>query len=72
MIRLVHSTLEEFRDRLAKMSDEKLIQFGKDSAYMSDPKIQREVRPEFVMQVRECRAEWLRRHPKKDPGREND
>ena len=68
MIRLVHSTLQEFRDRLAKMSDETLIQFGKDAAYMSDPKIQRVVGPEFVMQLRECRAEWRRRNPKKKSG----
>jgi len=50
------------------MSNEKLIEFGKAAAYMSDPKIQREVRPEFVMQLRECRAEWRRRNPKKNSG----
>ena len=64
MIALHESTVEEFRQRIAKISDPKLIETGKAAAYMSDPKIQREIRPVFAMQVRECRAEWRRRHPK--------
>ena len=48
-IKLVDSTAEEYRRRLEKMSDEKLVQFGKDAAYMSDPKIQREI-PHIVSQ----------------------
>jgi hypothetical protein len=67
-IKLVDSTAEEYRRRLEKMSDERLLKEGEAAAYMSDPKIQREVRPEFVMQLRQCRAEWRRRHPKRDIG----
>jgi hypothetical protein len=55
---------EQFWARLQKMSDEKLIETGKAARYMSDPRIQREVRPVFVMQLGECIAEWRRRHPR--------
>lgn len=65
-IKLVDQTVEDVRARLAKMSDEELIQYGEDAAYMADPKIQRKVDPDYVMQLRECRTEYRRRHPKKE------
>ena len=44
------------------MSDARLLDEGKAAAYMADPKAQRGgVNPEFVMELRECRAEWRRR-----------
>ena len=35
-IKLVDSTAEEYRRRLEKMSDEKLVQFGKDAPAQTD------------------------------------
>ena len=56
--------VEQYRARIQKMSDERLIREGEAARYMSDPRIQREVRPVFVMQLGECIREWHRRHPK--------
>ena len=55
--------LEEFRARLRKMSDKQLLEEGKAARYMCSKianfgKPPREV---FVVQLRECRAEWKRR-----------
>jgi hypothetical protein len=59
-------TILEFRHRLEKMSDAKLIEFGKACAWMADPKIQRGgVERIHVLHLRACREEWRRRHPKK-------
>jgi hypothetical protein len=59
--------IEEFRKRLRAMSDEQLIRYGKAARFMSDPKNEPdggEVREVYKIQLRECRAEWRRRHPK--------
>jgi hypothetical protein len=62
-------TVEDFRARIRKMTDEQLIRFGKAARYMADPRNSangRSVEPVFVVQLRECREEWRRRHPKGD------
>ena len=58
---------EEFRKRLRVMSDEQLIRYGKAARYMPDPANEPgggKVREVYKIQLRECRAEWRRRHPK--------
>jgi hypothetical protein len=52
--------VEEFRARLRKMTDAELVETGKAAAFLCRDKQPREV---FVIQLRECRAEWRRRHP---------
>jgi hypothetical protein len=56
--------LEALRLRLSKMSDAHLRKFGQDARYMCSPAASwgeppREV---FVIQLREAREEWKRRH----------
>ena len=49
------------------MSEEQLLRCGNAARYMADPlnsADKRSVRDVFVVQLRECRAEWARRHPK--------
>ena len=62
-IAFVDEDVEKYRARLQRMSDERLIQEGEAARYMSDPRIQREIQPVFVMQLRQCVREWRRRHP---------
>jgi hypothetical protein len=55
--------VEEFRARLRKMTDAQLLGYGKAARNMCSPiayfgKAPRET---FVIQLRECRAEWKRR-----------
>ena len=58
--------LDELRGRLVKMTDASLKSFGKSAAYMCTPgaNLGAEPRPVFVLQLKEARAEWRRRHPK--------
>jgi len=56
--------VEAIRSRLAKMSDEDLIKYGRAAANLCDPIAQRgEVRETFRVQLAEARAEYRRRHP---------
>jgi hypothetical protein len=60
-------TVEDFRKRLQTLSDEQLIRFGKAARYMADPRNSANgcsVEPVFKIQLKECREEWRRRHPK--------
>jgi hypothetical protein len=70
-IKMIDQDVEELRARLRKMTDEELLRFGKAAQFMVTPwanmgKPPREV---FVIQLRECRAEWRRRHSKGNPTR---
>jgi hypothetical protein len=58
----LHSTnVENLRERLRKMSDKDLIQYGKAARSLCrDPRGY----AEFKVQLDEARAEWRRRHPK--------
>ena len=60
---------EEVRERLQRMSDEKLIEFGRACVYMCSPQanLGKPPREEFVVQLEEARAEWRRRHPRDEP-----
>ena len=61
-------TVEEFRRRIEKLPDADLLRYGRAARYMADPlnsADKRTVRDVFVIQLRECKREWARRHPKK-------
>jgi len=67
MIAETQFTVEDFKKRIQAITDDQLIRFGKAAAYMADPKNsadRRSVEPVFKIQLRECREEWRRRHPK--------
>jgi uncharacterized protein YjiS (DUF1127 family) len=53
--------IEQLRQRLRKMSDEELTDFGLAAKFMCRDKKPRET---FVTQLSEARAEWRRRYPK--------
>ena len=61
-----HVDIESLRARLRKMTDVELLRFGKDNRYMCSPYANLGKPPlePFVVQLREARAEWRRRHPK--------
>lgn len=54
--------IEEFRARLRKMTDAQLLRYGKAARYMCSPDAYFGKGPHetFVIQLRECRAEWKR------------
>ena len=58
--------LDQLRERLQKMTEAKVLEFGKAAAYMCSPKANSNKPPRepFVIQLEEVRAEWRRRHPK--------
>ena len=57
--------VEEFCQHLKTMAETELLRFGQAAKYMCSPEANygppREV---FIVQLRESRAEWRRRHPK--------
>jgi hypothetical protein len=72
-VQLVPSNVEELRARLRKMSDEKLIEYGKAARYMVTPEANLGKTPsaDSLMQLEECIAEWRRRHPKVEAASES-
>jgi hypothetical protein len=65
MIILRPESPEELRKRLREMSDPELRRFGQRARKLSDPTMNLgEIAP-HVMELKEARAEWRRRHPKK-------
>jgi hypothetical protein len=60
-----HIDGEGLRERLRRMTDAELLCFGKDNRYMCSPYANLGKPPleAFVIQLREARAEWRRRHP---------
>jgi hypothetical protein len=59
--------LDQLRARLRAMDDRMLKQWGAAAARLCSPESNRGAPPRqvFVVQLREARAEWRRRHPKK-------
>src|ERR1700683_1731004 len=55
--------VEECRARLRKVTDAQLLKYGKAARYMcsSTAYFGKAPRETFVIQLRECRAEWKRR-----------
>jgi hypothetical protein len=65
MIQLEPENIEEIRERLRKMSDLELRQYGRAAGDLADPKKNYgPPNPSFKIQLDEARAEWRRRHPK--------
>jgi hypothetical protein len=58
--------LDQLRQRLRRMSDDELLQFGKAAKYMCSPEANmgKPPRDVFVVQLKEARLEWRRRYPK--------
>jgi hypothetical protein len=58
--------LDRLRALLRAMDDPTLKRWEQSAAYMCLPvaNLGAEPRPEFVLQLKEARAEWRRRHPK--------
>jgi hypothetical protein len=63
-IKLEGFDIEKLRERLRKMTDEELREFGKAARYMVSPtaNMGKPPLPAFVLQLEEARAEWRRRH----------
>ena len=61
-----HVDIESLRERVRKMTDAELLRFGKGNRYMCSPYANLGKPPlaAFVIQLREAREEWRRRHPK--------
>jgi hypothetical protein len=56
-------SLQKLRERLRQMTDEQLIDFGKQVRALSAPRVG-VLHDPWPEQLRLARAEWRRRHPK--------
>ena len=58
--------IDQVRERLRKMTNAQLLEFGKAARYMCsrEANIDKPPREEFVIQLEEARAEWKRRQSK--------
>ncbi len=66
MIQTEPDDIERIRERLRKMSDLELREYGRAARDLADPK--KNFRPPnaaFQIQLDEARAEWRSRHPPK-------
>ena len=61
--------LEEYRQKIGAMSDPELRKEGRTLAELCVPQKSVYLQPneQWVSQLAECRAEWLRRHPSPSP-----
>jgi hypothetical protein len=60
--------IEDFGKRIQAMREQKLSRYGRAAGYMADPRnaVDKQIVLEvYVIQSRECRAEFRRRHPKR-------
>ena len=64
MIQSIPEDIEQIRERIRKMTDRELREYGRAAASMADPRKNRNPNPSFQIQLDEARAEWRRRHPK--------
>jgi hypothetical protein len=68
MISLQPFNEDEFRQRVQKFTDDKLIEYGGackwDCPYPDRDDGDRQARSNMAIQLRLCRDEWRRRHPK--------
>ena len=64
-IQLNPDSLESIRARIAKMSDGEFLRYGTACKSLCDPKANfgEPPRETWVVQLREAREEWSRRHP---------
>jgi hypothetical protein len=56
--------VDELRARLARMSDRRLLEFGRAAACMCTPygNLRKPPRKPFVLQLEAARTDWRRRH----------
>ena len=66
MISLRPESPEELRKRLRDMSDLELRRFGERARKLSDPKMNFGSTEPHAKELDEARAEWRRRHPKRE------
>jgi hypothetical protein len=68
-VQILNFNVDELRQRLRKMPDEKLREFGAAARYMCSPKamLGKPPLPVYVIQLEEATAEWRRRHSKATP-----
>ena len=66
-IKLEGFDIEKLRERLRKMTDAQLLEFGRAARQLCSPEANfgKPPREVFVIQLEEARAEWRRRHPKR-------
>jgi hypothetical protein len=65
--------IQSLQKRLREMSDEKLLQFGRDATYMCslNANLGQPPREVFAIQLKEAKLEWRRRHgPKRSTYKE--
>jgi hypothetical protein len=70
MVTIAEFSVEEFRQRIRKLTDAELIRYGKAARYMTDPRNsadRKTVSDVHRVQLHECIAEWKRRHPQPEP-----
>jgi hypothetical protein len=68
MIQQGPDSLDAIRERICKMSDRELREYGRAARDLSDPKKNfGPPSPAFKIQLDEARAEWRRRHQKEPP-----
>jgi hypothetical protein len=67
MIAEAQFTVEDFRNRIQTMTDEKLVQMGRGAIHGCplNSADKRTVRALYVTQLQLRREEWARRHPEK-------
>jgi hypothetical protein len=65
MVGFTEDSDEQLKARLRKMTDAQLLAFGKAARYMCSPKANqgKPPRPEFLVQLKAAREEWLQRNP---------
>jgi hypothetical protein len=63
-VQILNFDIEELRQRLRKMSDEQLREFGEAARYMCSPRAMmgKPALPVYEIQLEEATAEWRRRH----------
>jgi hypothetical protein len=68
-IKLEGFDIAKLRERLRKMTDAQLLEFGRAARQLCGPEANfgKPPREVFVTQLKEARAEWRRRHPKNSP-----
>jgi hypothetical protein len=69
MIQQAPDSLEAIRERIRRMTDAQLIDYGRAARQMANPANNHGTpNPSFAVQLEEARQEWRRRHPKAELG----
>jgi hypothetical protein len=69
MIEQAPDSLDAIRERIRRMTDAELIDYGRAAREMAKPANNHGTpNPAFAVQLEEARQEWRRRHPKAELG----